>query len=245
MCTVTFVPRRAGYCLAMNRDEQRSRPLALPPNPATLRRFHALFPSEPGGGTWICLNEMGGCFALVNWYSANARVDGKAVSRGEVIPAVGSARSWKLADAQLARLPLERINPFRLVGIFPGTGQILEWRWDLNRLVRKAHRWQMQHWVSSGFDEAKAQRMRGRHFRQARAQRSAGSLDWLRRLHRSHVPARGPFSHCMHREDAVTVSYTEIIVSRTHAQMHYLAQAPCKARGQSRPAGFPLDCHRR
>ena len=36
------------------------------------------------------------------------------------------------------------------------------------------------------------------------------SLAWMRRLHRSHVPAPGPFSICVHREDARTVSYTEI-----------------------------------
>ena len=42
----------------------------------------------------------------------------------------------------------------------------------------------------------------------ARNQKFEGRLNWLRRLHRSHLPERGPFSICMHRSDAATVSYT-------------------------------------
>jgi hypothetical protein len=39
-------------------------------------------------------------------------------------------------------------------------------------------------------------------FQRAGRQHSADSLDWLRRLHRSHSPQAGPFSTCMHRSDA-------------------------------------------
>ena len=53
-----------------------------------------------------------------------------------------------------------------------------------------------------------------------------GRLDWLRRLHRSHSPQRGPFSICMHRRDAATVSYTEVAVSKRRATMRYKS-GPC------------------
>jgi len=75
----------------------------------------------------------------------------------------------------------------------------------LKQLVRKNHRWKSKQWISSGFDEPTAQRARGKTFQRAGRQHSAESLDWLRRLHRSHSPYASPFSTCMHRADAATV----------------------------------------
>jgi len=198
MCTVTFIARQKGYCLGMNRDEKLTRPTGLPPNKRNVNGRAVLCPSEPGGGTWIALDDRGRTFALINWYSITARVLGKAVSRGEVVNSVSTASSPDFADGALARIPLNRINPFRLIGVFPVTGEIVEWRWNLKQLIRKNHRWKSQQWISSGFDEPTAQRVRGRTFEQARRQLSVGSLDWLRRLHRSHSPQAGPFSTCMH-----------------------------------------------
>src|SRR5882757_9335895 len=87
----------------------------------------------------------------------------------------------------------------------------------------------MQQWISSGFDEPTAQRVRGRVFRQALKQRTAGSLNWLRRLHRSHAPDYMAFSTCMHRADAATVSYTEIAFTPGHAIMRHYDGTPCRA----------------
>jgi hypothetical protein len=69
--------------------------------------------------------------------------------------------------------------------------------------------------------------MRSRNFGEALRQASAGSTEWLRRLHRSHSPKRGPYSTCMHRDDAATVSYTEVVVSRHGATMGHTPGAPC------------------
>jgi len=212
----------------MNRDEKLTRPAGLPPRKRIMYGRVVISPSEAGGGTWIAMNDHGVTFALINWYSINARVGRNTLSRGEVVNSVGAADSSDSADTALLRLPLNRINPFRLVGVFPATGEIVEWRWNLNQLVRKRHRWKSQQWISSGFDEPAAQRIRGRTFRQAQKQESAGSLDWLRRLHRSHAPETGPFSTCVHRADAATVSYTEISVSAPVAVMRYHTGAPCK-----------------
>ena len=228
MCTVTFIARKRGYCLGMNRDEKLTRPTALPPRKRTVNGRAVFAPSEPGGGTWIALNDQGATLALINWYSIKARVGRNTVSRGEVVNSVSAAISSDATDAALHGLPLNRINPFRLIGVFPTTSEIVEWRWNLNQIVRKRHRWRSQQWISSGFDEPAAQRVRGRTFRLARKQESAGSLDWLRRLHRSHAPETGPCSTCMHRDDAATVSYTEISVSPHGAVMRYHAGPLCQ-----------------
>ncbi|MBC8002816.1 MAG: NRDE family protein [Opitutaceae bacterium] len=229
MCTVTFIARQKGYCLGMNRDEKLTRPAGLPPKRKKMNGRAIISPSEPGGGTWIAVNDHGATLALINWYSITARVGGKVVSRGEVINSMSDAISPDFADAALAGLPLKLINPFRLIGAFPVTGEIVEWRWNLEKLVRKNHRWKTQQWISSGFDEPTAQRVRGKTFQRVARQHSAGSLDWLRRLHRSHSPKAGPFSTCMHRADAATVSYTEVAVSWRHAAMRYHAGAPCQS----------------
>jgi hypothetical protein len=58
-------------------------------------------------------------------------------------------------------------------------------------------------------------------------------VEWLRRLHRSHRPEIGPYSICMHRDDAATVSYTEIVVSRGISRMRYESGPTCKPTAQS------------
>jgi hypothetical protein len=167
-------------------------------------------------------------------------VTGPAVSRGEVVKSARACARRDSVEAQLARLPLGRINPFRLIGIFPADGEVAEWRWDLKKLACQAHRWKAQQWISSGYDEATAQQLRGKTFQEAQWQRSTGSLDWLRRLHRSHSPHRGAFSTCVHRSDAMTVSYTEISVSSRQARMRYHPAAPCQDAGEG-GHGLPIE----
>jgi hypothetical protein len=227
MCTVSFIARKNGYALAMNRDEKLTRVIGLPPKLHKVDGRAVLYPSEPGGGTWIALNDTGATMALINWYSVKARVKIDAISRGEVVNLVSAAGGKTCVDSAFAKLPLTKMNPFRLIGIFPATSEIFEWRWDLKRLVCKKHPWKPQQWISSGFDEPKAQRTRSAAFRLALAQRSAGSLDWIRRLHRSHTHY-GAFSTCMHRNDAATVSCTEIAYTPRHAIMHHHHGAPCR-----------------
>src|ERR1051326_3475305 len=196
MCTLAFMPRRTGYCLAMNRDEKRTRAKGLPPAIRNQNGRRVLYPSEPSGGTWIALNDKGVALALTNWCSVDAKARGNIVSRGAVIPCVSGVDSPALTNTELAALPLERINPFRLIGVFPGSQEIVEWRWNLKQLTRKRDRWRAQQWISSGFDESTAQNVRSKTFRKAQVQKSAGTIGWLRHLHRSHAPQTGPFSTC-------------------------------------------------
>jgi hypothetical protein len=70
----------------------------------------------------------------------------------------------------------------------------------------------------------------GRESARAGVNAAGYSLNWLRQLHRSHSPKRGPFSICMHRRDASTVSYTEVAVSKKRATMRYKS-GPCCSKG--------------
>lgn len=230
MCTITFIARKNGFALGMNRDEKLARVPALPPSIVQTRARRALFPSEPGGGTWIGVNDTGVCFALINWYAITAQVAGQSVSRGEVVrSALATDPNVRIkANEILREMPLHCVNPFRLIGFFPASREILEWRWNLKKLEPLRHQWKTKTWISSGFDESGAQQSRGKTFEAALQHRSAGNITWLRRLHRSHNPACGPYSTCMHRDDAATVSYTEVIVSSREAKMHYHSGPPCE-----------------
>jgi hypothetical protein len=124
----------------------------------------------------------------------------------------------------------KKLHPFRLIAIISSEKLVIEWRWNLERLTMRNQEWQRQHWFSSGFDERRAELERQCVCDAAHAEQSTSSLNLLRRLHYSHAPARGPFSICMHRSDAATVSYTEIAVSKRRAKMRY-KPGPCCSGG--------------
>src|SRR5688572_21344901 len=151
MCTVTFIARRHGYALGMNRDEKLTRAAGLPPRLTHLNGHAILAPSEPSGGTWIGVNDTGATLALINWYSVTARVAGQAVSRGEVVRLALPSDSPALVHATLKGLSLARVNPFRLIGVFPTSKAVVEWRWNLDQLKQLDHRWRNDTWISSGF----------------------------------------------------------------------------------------------
>jgi Transport and Golgi organisation 2 len=230
MCTVSFLPKAHGFYLAMNRDEKRDRSVALAPTIVDVASRRAVFPNESTGGTWISANNAGVCLALINWHRVEREPKHDIVSRGEVVRALaGKSSTNEIADG-IGRLPLRKLRPFRLITIVRSERLVTEWRWNLEWLTRRDHKWRPLHWFSSGFDERRAELERQRICGAAHTNQSTRSLSWLRQLHRSHAPKRGPFSICMHRREAATVSYTEVAVSEKRVMMRYKA-GPCCSNG--------------
>lgn len=225
MCTVSFLPNAPGFHVAMNRDEKRTRSVALPPAIVDVGTRRAIFPAESNGGTWIAANDAGVCLALINWHRIEREPKVSVISRGQVIRKLAGLSSTAEIARELAALPLSKLRPFRLIGFVASEKTITEWRWNLERLTSKQHAWQRQHWFSSGFDERAAERVRADVC--ASSEVGGDDLVALRRLHRSHAPERGPFSICMHRDDAATVSYTEVAVEDRQLTMRYKAGSPC------------------
>jgi hypothetical protein len=235
MCTVSFLPGRRGFFLAMNRDERKTRARALAPRRRKTGARQSLYPSEKSGGTWIGVNDAGLVLALVNWYAKPHRQTAR--SRGVVIPGLLAAGGLEEMAAGLMQLPLSGLNPFRLIAISARERKILEWRWDGSKLDAKRQVWTRRHWFSSGYDEALV------HLKRKPLVREIGETpDAIRRLHRGHAPERGPFSICMHRDEAETVSFTEIAVTDKQARLKYGAGAPCKMKvGAPRMLAFASD----
>jgi hypothetical protein len=65
----------------------------------------------------------------------------------------------------------------------------------------------------------------------------------MRRLHQNHGAAAGPFSICVHRDDAATLSYTEVEVTSRELVMRYRPGQPCgfaRQPGWFETASLPL-----
>jgi hypothetical protein len=135
---------------------------------------------------------------------------------------------------------LDGLFPFRLVGIFRSERVINEWRWDGVAKRNLAFSWARKHWFSSSLSDSLAEKERGRTCETAAGEPAAGNNGWLRRLHASHVPKPGPFSVCVHRQDAATVSYTEVRCDRTQILMDYLDGNPCLKEGFDELASLPI-----
>lgn len=228
MCTVSFLPTPQGFFLTMNRDEKRTRAAALAPTVSEYAQRHAVFPIEPSGGTWIAANDAGVCVALLNWHRIKREPAGEILSRGEVPRMLARTSSAGEIANTLDALPLEKIRPFRVIALVASEQNLTEWQWNLENLIAHKCPWKEQHWFSSGFNELQAESERQRVCESSHGQGSSGRLAWLRRLHRSHEPERGPFSICMHRPDAATVSYTEVVLEGTSITMRYQPGPPCK-----------------
>ena len=241
MCTVSFLPTRQGFLLAMNRDEQVSRPRARAPRRHWTGTRASLYPSERGGGTWIGTNDAELTLALVNWYAKPQRDRAQCVSRGIIIPHLLAAENVAEVKATLlADLPLFQINPFRLIVVSVKERRVREWRWDGKTLTTSRFGWKRRHWFSSGYDEARTNTLRAAVVR--KSAKPSLTPAGLRKLHQSHLPEQGPFSICMHRAEAKTVSYTEVMVTKSGTAMRYASGSPCaKKTGPPRLLAFASE----
>jgi len=229
MCTLTIVPTESGYLVGMNRDELRTRPQALPGlYEASAAETRFISPREASGGTWIASNDHGNTLALLNW---NLREQDSSkwaqISRGTIISQLITLKDDERSIEVLQRLSLASFAPFRLVGIFSREKAVKELRWNGRALTRQSFPWQRGHWFSSSASDELAAKERGLTCESAAAQWPANQA-WIRRLHRTHTPHARPFSVCVHREEAVTVSYTEVSVSVSGLTMSYLSGSPCQ-----------------
>ena len=229
MCTLSFLPDGEDFVVGMNRDEQRSRTLALPPKVHTNDNLLAVYPSEPCGGTWIAANQSGIVLSLLNWYAANSRqLAAKQKSRGDVIPQLIFEREIICMTTRLRKFDLTGVHPFRLVGISQPQRSICEWRWDGHNLIDLVFSWTRKHWFSSSLSDSSAERHRGAACTTAALAANPHDPLWLDALHRSHRPAPGPYSICVHRQDAATVSYTKVSFVGGALTMAYVSGSPCE-----------------
>lgn len=217
MCTVTIIPTPGGFRLATNRDERKTRPLAIPPAERSFGPRRAVCPTDPvGGGTWVAATEAGMAFTVLNGNPSPMPAMPPReflVSRGLIIPSIATAPSISGAVALTENLPLERLAPFRLV-ICDGRTIVEAW-WAREELSLQRRALTPSCWVSSGLGDHLVQ-VRHPLFREVVV--DAGASPEAQDAFHAHRWADNPrFSVLMEREDARTVSRTVVDVVRGDA----------------------------
>jgi hypothetical protein len=209
---------RSGYVLFSNRDEKIARLPGSPPEIGKRSGVQFAAPSDTAfGGTWLASNEFGVTLALLN---GESKTPG-ARSRGCLPLELVGARSLSEVLIRLQAIDLSPFAAFMLLAIEPGRDALV-WAWSGRNLTvnRKAS----APLASSSFDYHGVQRVRREQF----ARLPSFSADALREFHANHVDGPSAYSPCMHREDARTVSFTEIRVTRSAVTLAHRAGAPCE-----------------
>ncbi len=224
MCTLSWVrTSSAQYSAFFNRDEQRSRAPGHPPRRGTTGRTPWIAPIDgEAGGTWIGVNGHGITLALLNRYADTPHeIPGSPVSRGLLVRGLLDTADPDALDRRLAAIPLHDYLPFTLVLLAPvHPARVHEW--DGGRLAASTVAGSGLLRTSSAVDQEGAERNRGSLF-----PTDPATPDVLAALHRSHDPEPGAISVCMHRPDAVTVSFARVDVTPGHVSMRYAAGPPC------------------
>lgn len=234
MCTVSWVETANGYELFFNRDERRTRKTACAPATGKSRGVHFVAPADAAaGGTWIAANEYGLTLCLLNRYGeGGSQVAHDFKSRGLLLPDLMCRRDPAEVMRAVAREGLAQFQPFTLLAIAPAAAPaVLSWTGD-HLLVAEDDVAMLMPLTSSSFAGAEVVRVRRETFRELLADSTLHMTDLLLRFHHGHFPAPGPFSVCMHRPEASTVSFSRVRVNARSVEFYYQPGPPCaRARG--------------
>jgi len=221
MCTVSWIYQDDGYQLLCNRDERRTRAKALPPKILTQNGVRFIAPIDGDfGGTWIATNEFGVSICLLNGHpreSARPRL-----SRGMVVLKLIAAASVRRVQELLGSLDLSTFASFTLAALQTGQpATVVEWS-GAELAARDPGVCLL---TSSSYDWEAVQLARRLEFEGRVRSRNVRALS---EFHESHAAEGGAYSVCMHRDDAETVSFSRVEVTRTETSFFYTPDAPCR-----------------
>ncbi|MDX2154199.1 MAG: NRDE family protein [Bryobacteraceae bacterium] len=213
MCTVSWLAGGDGYTLRCNRDEKRRRAPASSPRMQRTGGLRVIAPKDPeGGGTWISVNECGLSLCLLN----GAPGGEGSVSRGLLVSGLAALPDGEAVAEAMAARDLQGRAAFTLLVLEPGSdGLAFEWDGQLLRRRQAV----CSPLISSSFDPDGVRESRLRAFKREPD---------LERFHASHGERASAYSPCMHREDAETVSFSRIEVTKERVRFSYRGSAPCR-----------------
>lgn len=216
MCTMSWIRSsdRESVSIWFNRDESRLRAEAELPSihgdssPSTLW-ISAIDPG--GGGTWLGVNQWGIACALLNYYQGKAAESpsGEFTSRG-LLATEACARISRLDEVDGWLLEQVASHPFRpFLFVVVGMEGEAMWRYDSGTLDTVPCRIPV---TTSSFATDEVVRARRRFFV------SSGGGE---KFHRWFDPDRPAHSARMEREDAMTVSLSEIGIGPARVSYRY------------------------
>lgn len=228
MCTVSWLHDGSGYQLFCNRDEKMKRQPAHPPRIGCCGGTRFLAPLDGDfGGTWVATNEFGVSLCLLNGANISGFESSRppnSESRGLLLLRLIDGASILAVRRRLAQTDLSPFAAFTLVVLEPRQPTaIVEW----NGITQSVSHGGNLPLTSSSFDAPGVRRARlAEYLRLAGSQAPNARTHFA--FHGSHGGAPGPYSTCMHRVDAETVSFTGVKVSRSQAHYFYRAGPPCR-----------------
>jgi hypothetical protein len=230
MCTVSWLRQADGYLLLCNRDERHTRKPAGGPRIGAQNGVSFIAPVDADqGGSWIGVNQFGLTLCLLNRYG-DSQVAAAATftSRGLLLTELlDSARRQQVCQ-RVRAMDLEQFQPFTMAILTVDEPALLiDWT-GLECLVQPDADSRVP-LTSSSLKAPQIGELRTEQFE--RMVTDVGRLDamLLEEFHRSHLPARGPYSVCMHREDAATVSLSAVTVTKELIGFVYHPGSPCVA----------------
>ena len=237
MCTLTWFNTDQGYEVFFNRDEQRARKVAIPPQRFLDKNVEVIIPTDPdGGGSWISVNQHGMTLCLLNYYQGTIPRR-PLISRGLLLRSLARLAEINEVTQQLLDIDLGQYAPFTLVVFQPQQStQFVNTFHDVNELCfcwdgEELTNSQPANFMTSSsvkFDEVCKSRQRV--FSDSISKKTA---DQHLFFHKGHDQIQGQNqpnfrSVCMHREDAKTVSFSHIQVSDSAISFDYINGSPCE-----------------
>jgi len=221
MCTISW--RREPEVLEVwfNRDEQRSRPIALPP------RLHeglvpSLAPQDPkAGGTWVIVYEQGRIGALLNFYQAMARFPHQDALRSRGALVCDLAQTSLEEDIEMLlkqNVETHTYAPFYFWTAGVNTS-VSFWAWDGQRLEKRDLALPMHTTSSYRTEEVCAHRRD--FFLKEVADAGNPSSQELKAFHEQGKRDGDAWSVHMSRDDARTVSTSHILLQDGSATYTY------------------------
>ncbi len=244
MCTISWFTSSDGYRVFFNRDEQITRPKAVPPQVLIENNISTIMPVDPqGGGTWCTVNEYGLTFALLNYYQGRLP-KGRLISRGKLVRACAGFHNVEQAYQYIRELNLAKYAPFSLLCFSPcidpsgennndsegsqHAATVVMMRWTGRELIESEQTCPL---ISSAvrYDEVHESRLTVYKTIFDGKTKGSKTVGDYQELHASHLPGRSAHSICMHRDDAQTVSFSQVDVTKNDVQFFYADGPPCEA----------------
>lgn len=227
MCTVSWLHTNEGYHLLCNRDERHTRKSAIAPFIQERRGVRFIAPIDgEHGGSWIALNQFGLTLCLLNRYCSLCPLPRSAVSRGLLLMELVDCNSLDSVSRRIMQLEMQHFYPFDVVALEPRKGSLLI-HWTGRECLIEYNGESAMPLTSSSFDEAGVIAYRKSLFDKLTSEKGQIDCALLHDFHTSHAPAPSAYSPCMHREDASTVSFSQVRVAGSIIEFSYQPHSPC------------------
>jgi Transport and Golgi organisation 2 len=228
MCTVSWLRQPEGYVLLCNRDERHTRKPASGPRVSSRRGVSCVAPVDGDhGGSWIGANQFGLTLCLLNRYGDwSSDPDRDYTSRGLLLTDLLDSRHSQQVSERLTDVALDRFQPFTMLALSGDVAPILI-DWNGRDCAIQLDAEARMPLTSSSLKDPNVIALRRRLFADMLAHRGRLDAELLSQFHRSHLPERGPYSVCMHRDDANTVSLSTVTVTPDSVKFIYHPNSPC------------------